>query len=150
MAFMEIILRDDVPHLGKSGDLVKVKAGYGRNYLLPKGLAIKATKKNRARMEHERAVIALRRSKLVKTAEDLKAHLEELTLTITKKAGDNDKLFGSVTSKDVVEAVAKAGYTLSKKSVRFEEPAKTLGVHKGIVDLGNGVEANLKIWVVSE
>lgn len=150
MAFMEIILRDDVPNLGKSGDLVRVKAGYGRNYLLPKGMAIKATKKNKARMEHERNVIAVRRAKMVKTAEDLKNKLEELTLTIPKKAGEGDKLFGSVTPKDVAAMIAKSGYSVAKKAISFEEPVKTLGVHKGLVDLGNGVEAALKIWVVSE
>ena len=150
MAFMEIILRDDVPHLGKSGELVRVKAGYGRNYLLPKGFAIKATKKNKSRMEHERAVIAVRRSKLVKTAEDLKNKLEELTLTVAKKVGDNDKLFGSVTPKDIAALIKNSGYDVERKTIHFEEPIKSLGVHKGLVDLGNDVKAELKIWVVSE
>ncbi|MBU1239752.1 50S ribosomal protein L9 [Myxococcota bacterium] len=150
MAFMEIILRDDVQHLGKSGDAVKVKAGYGRNYLLPKGLAIKATKKNKSRLDHDRKVISIRRAKYVKTAEDLKVKLEELTFTIAKKVGENEKLFGSVTQKEVAEIIENNGYSVEKKNIHFEDNIKTLGVHKGFCDLGNGVKAELKIWVVSE
>ena len=150
MSYMDIILRDDIKKLGSSGDLVRVKSGYGRNYLIPKGFAIKATKKNKAKMEHEKRVIGIRRAKMVKTAEDLKAKLEELKVTISKKVGENEKLFGSVTQKDIALAIASEGYKIDKKKIHLAEAIKTVGVHDGTVDLGNGVEASIKIWVVSE
>ncbi|MBN2723002.1 MAG: 50S ribosomal protein L9 [Deltaproteobacteria bacterium] len=150
MGFMEIILRDDVSNLGKSGDILKVRNGYGRNYLVPKGLAIVATKKNKAKLEHDRQVITARRSKLIKTSEDMKARLEELTITIQKKVGESDKLFGSVTQREVIEALGSQGVTLNKKSLLMDEPLKTLGVHSISVKLDAEVEATLKVWVVSE
>ena len=150
MAYMEVILRDDMPNLGKSGDLVRVKAGYGRNYLIPKGIAILATKRNKAQMEHEKRVIAVRRAKQIKTAEDLKAKLEELTVSISKKVGKDDKLFGSVTVKEIADYLGNQGFSIDRKALKLEHPIKELGVHNIPVKLDNEVEATLKVWVVNE
>ena len=150
MAYMDVILRDDVPKLGKSGQLVRVRSGFGRHYLVPKGIAVLATKKNKARMDHEQRVIALRRGKLLKTAEDLKARLEGMTVTISKRVGENEKLYGSVTNKEIAAALASQGVALDRKTIRMDEPLKTVGVHNLTVELDPEVQASLKVWVVSE
>lgn len=150
MGFMEIILSDDVPNLGNSGQIVRVRAGYGRNYLIPRGYAVLANKKNRAQLEHQQKVITARRSKMIKTAEDLKAKLEEITLTIQKKVGENEKLFGSVTPKEIVDALDRQGLRVDRKNIHLDEPLKTLGVHTINVKLDSEVHAALKVWVVSE
>jgi large subunit ribosomal protein L9 len=150
MAFMEIILKEDVANLGKTGDMVKVKAGYGRNYLVPKGLASRATLKNKSRLEHEKRIIETRRGKLVKTAEDMRAKLETITLTITKKVGEGEKLYGSVTTKEISNALEAQGLNVSRKSFVLDDTIKTLGVHNIIVKLEQGISATLKVWVVSE
>src|SRR5690242_513240 len=103
---MQLILREDVPNLGKSGELVNVKPGFGRNYLLPRGLAVVATKGNVARIDHEKKVAELRAAKVRKEAEGHAAALQGVEVTITRAVGEDDKLFGSVTSRDIGEALA--------------------------------------------
>jgi large subunit ribosomal protein L9 len=150
MATIDIILRDSVINLGKAGDIVKVKNGYGRNYLIPKGFAIAATKKNKARLEHDKQVISIRNAKLARTAEELKTRLEGLTISITKKVGDNEKLFGSVTPKDIVSAINAQGFSLEKKKVHMADAIKSVGVHEVSIKLAYEVVAAVKVWVVSE
>ncbi len=149
MAYMEIILSEDI--LGKkTGDVVRVRAGYGRNYLIPLGLAVEATVKNKARVEHDKRVVSARRAKLVKTAEDLKARLEALTLSIPKRTGDGERLFGSVTSKELVTALESQGLKVDRKIFVLDEPIKTTGVHQINCRLTQSVTASLKVWVISE
>ncbi len=149
MAYMEIILSEDI--LGrKSGEILRVRAGFGRNYLIPKGLAVEATLKNKSRLEHDKRVIAARRSKVVKTAEDLKAKIEQLTVSIPKRVGEGDKLFGSVTAKDLQSALMAQGLELDRKAFVLDEPIKTAGVHQVSCRLAHSVSASLKVWVISE
>ncbi|MBU1244188.1 50S ribosomal protein L9 [Myxococcota bacterium] len=149
MAYMEIIISEDI--LGKkTGEVVRVRAGYGRNYLIPMGLAVEATLKNKARMEHEKRVVSSRRAKLVKTAEDLKARLEAMTLSIPKRTGEGDKLYGSVTTKELQAALEAQGLTVDRKIFVMSETIKTTGVHQVTCRLTQSVTASLKVWVISE
>ena len=150
MGYMTIILTEDIENLGKAGDVVRVRAGYGRNYLIPKGLALQATERNRKRLEHERQVIARRREKMIKTVEEMKARLEELTVTIPKKAGEGEKLYGSVTNKEIAQALASQGIEMDRKAIHIEEPIKSLGIHTVTVKLPHSLTASLKVWVVPE
>jgi len=150
MANMEVILTEEVANLGESGEIVKVKAGYGRNYLIPKGIAIKATSKNKARLEHEQRVIELKRAKQIKTAEDLKEKLEDITITIPKKVGENEKLYGSVTKKEIVDALAKNNLQIEKRQLELNKPIKEIGVQNIDIKLTQGITAKLKVWIVSE
>src|SRR5262245_57608766 len=119
MEKIQLILKEDVPNLGRSGELVSVKPGYGRNFLIPQGLAMPATRKNVTRLEHERKVIELRASKLRKDAESVAARLSNVTIEIARQVGEGDKLFGSVTSRDIEEALAAQGATIDRKKIQL-------------------------------
>ena len=147
---MQVILREDVEHLGQIGDIVVVKPGYGRNYLIPRGLAVAANPKNVTRLEHDKRVIAAREAKLAKNAASLKAKIEGLELTIAKPVGDEDKLFGSVTTREIAEAAADKGVNLDRKKLDIGEPIRTIGEHKITVSLGREQRAELKVWVVAK
>ncbi len=147
---MQVILREDVDNLGRTGDVVEVKPGFGRNFLIPKGLAVLATPRNKRRMEHEQRIISQRDAKRRKDAEALQARLEQLSLTIAKQTGEEGKLFGSVTGRDILAAVKEEGIDLERKWVRLEQPIKALGVYTVEVRLPGNVTANLKVWVVAQ
>jgi large subunit ribosomal protein L9 len=147
---MEIILLEDIPSLGKIGDLVKVSDGYGRNYLIPNKLAIKATLKNRKRLEHEKRFAQEKTDKVKRDAEKLANRIEEFSCTITKPVGESGKLFGSVTSKDIEQQLNENGFQIDRKKIELEEPIKNLGVYTIPVRLHPEVTANLKLWVVRE
>lgn len=147
---MQVILREDVEHLGQTGDIVNVKPGYGRNYLIPRGLAVTANPKNVARLEHDKRVISAREIKLAKSAAALKAKIEGIELTIAKPVGDEDKLFGSVTTRDIAEAAAEKGVELDRKKLEIGEPIRTVGEHSVTVSLGREHSASLKVWVVAK
>ena len=147
---MEVILREDVPHLGRCGDTVTVKNGYGRNYLIPRGLAVIASSRNAAQIEHARRLIAQREAKLLRTAEAMKAKLEGASINVPKQVGEDDKLFGSVTNKEIADALAAQGIEVDRKKIEIAEPIRTLGVHNVIVRLGRELNAELKVWVVAK
>ncbi len=147
---MEVILREDVDKLGARGQLVKVTPGYARNFLLPKRLAVPATEANKKIVEQERQAHLRREAKLVADAGDLGKLLENVNITIAQKAGENDQLFGSVTSKDIVEALEKQGYTIDRRKVILEEPIKTLGDFKIPLRLHREVTAEIALHVVKE
>lgn len=147
---MQVILREDVEHLGRTGDIVNVKPGYGRNYLIPRGLAVAANPKNVARLEHDKRVISAREIKLAKNAEALKAKIEGIEITIAKPVGDEDKLFGSVTTRDIAEAAAEKGVELDRKKLEIAEPIRSIGEHSVTVNLGREQSAALKVWVVAK
>ena len=127
---MEVILREDVEKLGTRGQLVKVAPGYARNFLLPKRLAVAATESNKKIVEQERQAHLRRKRKLVADAGDLGKMMADVSVTISQKAGENDQLFGSVTSKDIAEALEKQGYTIDRRKIVLDEPIKTLGEFK--------------------
>lgn len=144
---MRIILREEVKNLGKSGELVTVRDGYGRNYLLPQGLALLATERNIKQLEHQKKVISARNAKLQKDAQAVADKLASLTVRITRQAGEGGKLFGSVSTRDVEEAVRTFGVTLDRKKIVIEQPIKTTGEHTVEVKLGQGVVGKIKLSI---
>jgi large subunit ribosomal protein L9 len=147
---MQVILRDDMDNLGKSGEVVNVKPGYARNYLLPRGLAIKATAGDIKRVEHEKRVIAARTAKMAKETQAEADKLSQISVSIARAVGEEDKLYGSVTSRDIAEALVAQGVKVDSKKIHLEEPIKTLGMTEVQVKLGRGVNATIKVWVVKE
>jgi large subunit ribosomal protein L9 len=147
---MQVILRDDMDNLGKSGEVVNVKPGYARNYLLPRGHAVLATAGDIKRVEHEKRVIAARTAKLAKEAQAEADKLSAVSVSIARAVGEEDKLYGSVTSRDIAEALAEKGVKVDSKKIHLEEPLKTLGMTEVQVKLGRGVNATVKVWVVKK
>ena len=147
---MEVILREDVDKLGSRGQLVKVAPGYARNFLLPKWLAVAATDANKKIVEQERQAHLRREAKLVADAADLAKMMSNVSVTISQKAGESDQLFGSVTSKDIAEALEKQGYTIERRKVVLDEPIKTLGEFKVPLRLHKEVTTEITVHVVKE
>lgn len=147
---MKVILREDVESLGRAGDIVKVADGYGRNYLIPRRLAVRADVRNLRALEHDRRVIESRAQKLRMEAEDLGVKLSSLSLTIPAKAGEEGKLFGAVTSRDIAYALAKAGISIDRKSVLLPEPIKQIGEYRVKVKAGTDIVPEVPVSVVAE
>ena len=147
---MKVILREDIENLGRAGDIVKVADGYGRNYLIPKRLAVLADVLNVRALEHDRRVIEARAKKIRKSAEELGAKLSTLSLTIPAKAGEEGKLFGAVTSRDIAEALDSAGVTVDRKLVLLPEPIKQVGDYKVKVKAGMDIAPEISVSVVAE
>ena len=147
---MKIILREDIDGLGKSGELVTVKDGFGRNYLLPRKMAVLATEQNVRQLDHERAVISARNAKLKGAAEETAKKLGSLKVTLKRKVGEQDKLFGSVTALDIAEALAAQGQQVDRRGLHLAEPIKTVGSHEVELRLHRDVVAKLKVEVVPE
>jgi len=147
---MEVILREDIEKLGGRGEVVKVAAGYARNFLLPKRLAVEATDSNRKIVEQERQAHLRKEAKQKGEAEDLSKLLGGVTVTIAQKAGEAGQLFGSVTSKDVADALAAKNFTIDRRKVQLEEPIKQLGEFKVPVRLHKDVTAEITVNVVQE
>jgi len=147
---MKLILREDVYNLGKSGEVVTVKNGYARNYLLPRNLALLANAESVRQLEHEKAVIELRQQKTKGTAEEQAKALSTVAVKITRKVGDQDKLFGSVTALDIAEALAKAGHKLDRRLIHLPEPIKSVGQFEVELHLHRDVTAKIKVEVAGE
>jgi len=147
---MDLILREDIDKLGNRGDLVKVADGYARNYLLPKRLAVPATESNKKIVEQERQGHLRREVKLVGEAQDLATLMSGATVTIAQKAGEMDQLFGSVTSKDIAEALEKQDYHIDRRKIQLAEPIRQLGEYKVPVRLHRDVTAEVLVNVVKE
>src|SRR5580693_7204074 len=147
---MDVILREDIDKLGIRGQMVKVAAGYARNYLLPKRLAVAATASNKKIVEQERQAHLRREAKQQSEAQDLAKLMAAVEVTIAQKAGENDQLFGSVTSNDIAVGLEKLGYTIDRKKVHLEEPIKTLGDFKVSVRLHKEVSVDIPVHVVRE
>jgi large subunit ribosomal protein L9 len=147
---MDVILREDIENLGSRGEVVHVAAGYARNFLLPKRMAVAATESNKKIVEQERQAHLRKEAKQKTEAEDLGKMLSGVSVTIAQKAGENDQLFGSVTSKDVADALEKQHYTIDRRKVQLDEPIKQLGEHKVSVRLHRDVTAEVTVNVVRE
>jgi len=147
---MEIILREDVEKLGARGQVVKVASGYARNFLLPKRLAVAATESNKKIVEQERQAHLRRETKLKGEAEDLAKIVGNVTVTIAQKAGENEQLFGSVTSKDIAEALEKQNLTIDRRKIQLDEPIRQLGEYKITVRLHREVPVEITVKVVKE
>ena len=147
---MEVILREDVDKLGNRGQVVKVAAGYARNFLLPKRLAVTATASNKKIIEQERQSHLRKDAKLEVEAQDLARLVNSVTVTIKQKAGENDQLFGSVTSKDVADALAAQNFVIDRRKIQLDEPIKQLGEFKVTVRLHKDVTAEVTVVVAKE
>jgi large subunit ribosomal protein L9 len=147
---MQLVLREDVPNLGKSGELVNVKPGYGRNYLIPRGLAVVATKGNVARIEHEKKVAELRAAKARKEAEASAATLQGVEVVIARQVGEEDKLFGSVTARDIADALKAKGHNVDHKRIQLASPLRALGKTELTIKLAGGVSATVLVEVTKK
>jgi large subunit ribosomal protein L9 len=147
---MEVILREDIDKLGQRGQMVKVTAGYARNFLLPRRMAVAATESNKKIVEQERQAHLRRDAKASSEASELGKLMSAVELTITQKAGENDQLFGSVTTSDIAAALERAGYSIDRKKIQLDEPIKQLGDYKVSVRLHREVAIEIPVHVVRE
>ncbi|HEX6369607.1 MAG TPA: 50S ribosomal protein L9 [Longimicrobium sp.] len=147
---MQVILRDRIENLGDAGDVVDVKPGYGRNYLIPKGLAYEASPANVRRMEAERAAQGRKEAETLGEARKQASALEGVSLTFNARAGQEGKLFGSITNGDIADKLAEQGIQIDRRQIELEEPIKSLGVHSVPVRLHTQVRPEIKVWVIAE
>ena len=147
---MQVILTQDVDNLGKAGELVSVKPGFGRNYLVPRGLAVSATVRNKNRLDHEKKVIESKVAKERANATEIAAKINVMTLQFERIIGADEKLFGSVTNRDIQEQLKRAGVEVDHRIIQLEQAVKALGKYEVPVRLAAGVIANLKFWVVGK
>lgn len=148
---MLVVLRENVQNLGRIGDVVKVSDGYARNFLLPRNLVVAADEQNVAAIEHHKKSLEKKRLAQRGVAEELVKKLADVSVTLSRKVGENDKLFGSVTSSDIVEALRAQGFTaIEKKMIVMEQPIKSLGMHPVTIRVEPEVEASVKVWVAKE
>lgn len=147
---MLVILQQNVPNLGNVGDIVNVKDGYGRNFLVPRGMAVIADQSNRRRMEHQKRSASAKRATAVAEAEALLAKIAETPITIASSAGEEGKLFGSVTNRDIADKLAEAGIVVDRRSITISDAIKSTGAYDVTIKLGLDLSATLKVYVVGE
>lgn len=147
---MEVILKQDVDKVGKTGNVVKVKDGFARNYLIAKGLAMPVSSSNLKQLQQQMQSKAARQEKLIKEFEAVKEKLEALSLTIRTLTQDDEKLYGSITSLDIAQALKEEGLEIDKNIIFLKEPIKALGIYEASVKLHPQVEAKVKVWVVKK
>ena len=144
---MEVILRDHVENLGRRGEIVKVADGYARNFLLPRNLALPATEGNRKRVERERKVLETRETEERQSAEAVASRLAALDLSIARKVGENDQLYGSVTNADIADLLKDKGFEIDRRKILLADPIKTLGANTVPVKLHRDVTAQVRVTV---
>lgn len=147
---MEVILHEDVPNLGEAGQIVNVKNGYARNFLLPRKLAVVADSKNVKMLEHQKKVVAAKQTRAKGKAQELAKKIGELSITVEREGGDEEKIFGSVTSMDIANALRGEGYVIDKRHIKLAEPIKKIGVYEVPVRLHAEVDGQVKVWVVKK
>lgn len=147
---MKVILKQSLDNLGTIGDVVRVSAGYARNFLLPRGFAIVASEKQMSELEHHKRSLNAKLEKIKAEKRDFAKKLEGLTITIRRKAGENDKLFGSVTNQDIAESLKERGFEVDRRTIHIANPIKKLGAYKVPCELMEGVKAELNVAVVTE
>jgi len=147
---VQVILRDDVPNLGKIGEVVRVKPGYARNFLLPRGLAVEANPKNLRMLEHHKRVIAAKADREHKSAEATASRLEGLKLVARARAGEDGRLFGSVTNMDLERMLAERGFQVERRRILLDEPLKHLGTYPVVVQVGRAVRVAIEVTVEAE
>jgi large subunit ribosomal protein L9 len=150
MAAVQVILRDDVPNLGKIGEVVRVKPGYARNFLFPRGLAIEASPKNLRVLEHHRRVIAAKADREHKSAEATASRIGGLKLVVQARAGEEGRLFGSITTMDIERLLAEKGFHIERRRIGLEQPIKQLGTFPISIQVGREVRATVELTVEAE
>lgn len=146
---IEVILKEHVEHLGRRGEVVKVAGGYARNFLFPRKLALAVTDENKRQIERERARAEAKDAQELAEAEGVKARLEAVELAIARRVGENETLYGSVTSADIAEALAARDVTIDRRRIQLADPLKSLGEHQVAVKLAHGVTAEIKVRIVA-
>ena len=147
---MEVILKQDVPKIGKSGAVIKVKDGYARNFLIPNGLAVSVTPENLKKLEEEKQRKILQLEKIKKEAEAIKAKLDSFSLTLPALIQEDDKLYGSITAQDIAAALKEEGFDVEKGSIIIDEPIKSLGIYEVPIKLHSDILAKVKVWIVKK
>ena len=147
---MKLILTQDVDHLGGIGDVVNVKNGYARNFLLPRGFAAVANVANQAQLDHNKRILEKKRTRHLEAAKEQAAKIEKVSVTVTKQVGEEEKIFGSVTTAELEELLAAEGIKIPKKDITLLEDIKKVGVYQAEVKLHREVNAKFKVWVVAE
>jgi large subunit ribosomal protein L9 len=147
---MEVILNQDVDRLGKAGQVIKVKDGFARNFLIPNGLAVPMTSSNLKRLEEERQKKTRQEDKVKKEAESIKEKLEGLSLTMPVLVQEEEKIYGSITAQDIVTALKEEGFTIDKSAVLLEEPIKGLGIYEVGIKLHPEITTHIKVWIVKK
>lgn len=147
---MEIILTENVKGLGNIGEVVNVKPGFARNFLIPKGMAVVASQQNMKELEHHKRQLTRKAEKLSQEAADIKARIEAVECTFAHKASDEGKLFGSVTTMEIADGLAAKGIEIDRRKILLESPIKSLGLHNVEIKLNAGVNATIKVHVVDE
>jgi large subunit ribosomal protein L9 len=147
---MEVILRDDVEHLGVMGDVVRVRPGYARNFLLPRGLAVAASRRNLAELEHQKRLVEAKRGRERKAASTLADRIEGLVIEVRARAGEEDRLYGSVTNLDLERLLREKGVEVDRRRIDLEDPIKRLGTYRITVGIAHDVKATITVKVISE
>ncbi|MGA7722369.1 MAG: 50S ribosomal protein L9 [Ignavibacteriaceae bacterium] len=147
---MKVILRQNYESLGQVGELVDVKEGFARNFLIPRKIAYTALKGNVLALEEEKKNIAKKKQQEIRSAESLAAEIEKVSVTIPVQVGEEDKIFGSVTTQMIADALKEKGYDIDKRKIEIEEPIKSLGIYGISIKLHATVNTNIKVWVVRE
>ncbi|HZR80599.1 MAG TPA: 50S ribosomal protein L9 [Candidatus Binatia bacterium] len=147
---MEVILRDDVANLGAMGEVVKVKPGYARNYLMPRGLAVEASRRNLTALEHERRLVAIKRERERKAAQGFADQLDGLVLEVKARAGDEDRLYGSVTNIDIEKLLHARGFDVDRRRIDLADPIKRLGTYRIPVGIAFDVKATITLKVLPD
>jgi large subunit ribosomal protein L9 len=150
MASREVILREDVPDLGHIGDVVRVRPGYARNYLFPRGLAVEANRRNLRTLEHEKRVLGAKAEREQKSAEGVKGKLDGIALTVRARAGESGRLFGSITNLDVERLLAERGIAVDRRRILLPDPIKDLGTHAVVVQVRRDIRATIQVTVEAE
>lgn len=146
----QVLLQDNVGNLGHIGDLVKVRAGFARNFLIPRGLAVFADESNRRLFEHQRRVVSAKKDKVLSVAKELSNQVSSISLTIQKPVGEEDKIFGAVTTQELADAFQTQGFEFDRRVISILDEIKKVGVYRGSVKLHPDVTAEFKIWVVAQ
>lgn len=147
---MQVIIKKKIEKLGDVGDIIIVKDGYARNYLLPRGLVVKATPGNLKEVELIKSQIQKKNEKKINDQKELATKLSNLKINIPVKVGEDNQIFGSVTSTNIIEFLIEKGFEVNKKSIKLDEPIKSLGIHNVILKLDEGIESNIKVYVIKE
>ncbi|MFH1652437.1 MAG: 50S ribosomal protein L9 [Pseudomonadota bacterium] len=147
---MRLILQDNVEHLGSVGDVVNVKDGFGRNYLLPRGLAVIANEKNVKELEHQKRVVEIKKTRAKKKFEDMATKLSEVSITIERETSEEEKLFGSVTTMDITAELSQRGFAIDRHNIKLAEPIKRIGEYEVEIKLPMQVTGKIKVWVVKK
>ncbi|MEW6234928.1 MAG: 50S ribosomal protein L9 [Candidatus Omnitrophota bacterium] len=147
---MEVILTESMPNLGDAGEIVKVKGGYARNFLIPNGLAYATSSANATKIAHQKRLLTDRKNRRLKTEHDLARRLSEISVQIPVRVGEEDRIFGTVTNQNIAEALKSKGYDVDRRKIILDDPIRALGVYTVPVRFSGDTTAQLKVWVIKE